>query len=372
VALRGAVIAKKPRSTPMSSPKLPSAKGDRSVSFVRVLVVDDYEPFRQFVCSTLEQRPDLQVISEASDGLEAVQKAEELQPHLIVLDIGLPRLNGIEAARRIRKLSPESKILFLTEESSADVVQEVLSLGALGYVVKAHAGSELLAAVEAVCQDRQFVSKGLSGHEGTSATDARVPGHLSRKEALPSLALGKEEINRSHAVQFYSDVASFIVGFTSFIETALNAGDTVIVVVTESHRNSLFQRLQAQGFKIGAAIEHGSLIPLDVTETLSTFMVNDLPDPVRFLKVAGDLVAAAAKGAKGERPRVAACGECAPTLLAQGRADAAIQLEHLWDEIAKTRNVDILCGYVLKSSQREQESHTYERICAEHSAVLTQ
>jgi DNA-binding NarL/FixJ family response regulator len=103
-------------------------------SSVRVLVVDDYEPFRRFVCSTLGKRPEVQVICEVSDGLEAVQKAEELQPDLILLDIGLPTLNGIEAARRIRKLSPESEILFVSQESSADFVQEALSLGAAGYL----------------------------------------------------------------------------------------------------------------------------------------------------------------------------------------------------------------------------------------------
>jgi len=103
----------------------------------------------------------LQVIADASDGLEAVRKAEQLQPDLIVLDIGLPSLNGIEVARRIRKLSPGSKILVLTQESSAEVVQEVLSLGVLGYVVKAHALNDLLAAVEAVLQGRQFLGSGL-------------------------------------------------------------------------------------------------------------------------------------------------------------------------------------------------------------------
>jgi DNA-binding NarL/FixJ family response regulator len=131
------------------------------VSTVRVLVVDDYEPFRRLVCSTLKQRPDLQVIGEASNGLDAVEKAEEMLPDLIVLDLGLPALNGLEAARRIRKLSPESKILFVTQESSADVMQEAFSLGALGYVVKACAGRDLLAAVDAVCQGKQFVGKNL-------------------------------------------------------------------------------------------------------------------------------------------------------------------------------------------------------------------
>ena len=117
--------------------------------------------------------PGLQVIGEASDGLEAVQKAEELQPDLIVLDLGLPTLNGMEAARRIRKLSPESKILFLSQESSPDVVQEALRVG-LGYVVKMRAGSELLAGLEAVLQGRHFVSGGLLLHDSTGATDAQA------------------------------------------------------------------------------------------------------------------------------------------------------------------------------------------------------
>ena len=90
-------------------------------------MVEDSEYFRKFICSTLGKRPELQIVGEVTDGLEAVQRAEQLQPDLIVLDIGLPSLNGIEAARRIRKVCPESKILFLSQESSADVVQEAAS-----------------------------------------------------------------------------------------------------------------------------------------------------------------------------------------------------------------------------------------------------
>jgi DNA-binding NarL/FixJ family response regulator len=133
-----------------------------NMSSVRVLVVEDFEPFRRFVRSTVGDSSELQVICEVSDGLEAVQKAEELQPDLILLDIGLPSLNGIEAARQIRKLSPQSKILFVSQESSADVIEEALSFGAMGYVIKAHAGSELLVAMEAVREGRHFVSSGLS------------------------------------------------------------------------------------------------------------------------------------------------------------------------------------------------------------------
>ncbi len=125
---------------------------------IRVLVVDDFEPIRKVICAELAKRRDLQVVCEVSDGLEAVQKAGELKPNLILMDIGLPSLNGIEAARQILKLAPESKLIFFSQESSADVVQEALSFGAHGYVLKIRAGIDLLTAVETVLGGTRFVS----------------------------------------------------------------------------------------------------------------------------------------------------------------------------------------------------------------------
>ena len=132
------------------------------MSPVRILVVDDSGPFLRFIISTLQTVPGIQVICSASDGFEAVQKAKELRPDLILLDIGLPGQNGIEAARQIRSVSPESKIVFVSQESSADVVEEALKLGGLGYVLKTSAGIDLVAAVEAVICGKQFVSSALS------------------------------------------------------------------------------------------------------------------------------------------------------------------------------------------------------------------
>ena len=132
-------------------------------STIRVLIVDDFEPFRRFVRSLIEKRPELQIVGETSDGLEVIQKVEQLKPDLILLDIGLPSVNGIEAGRQIRKVSPDSKILFVSLESSADVVQEALQLGAQGYLLKADAARELLPAVDAVLQGRQYLSRRLQG-----------------------------------------------------------------------------------------------------------------------------------------------------------------------------------------------------------------
>lgn len=115
-------------------------------STIRVFVFDDYEPWRHYLCSMLQKQPEFRVIGEASDGLEAVEKAQELQADLILLDVGLPKLTGIEAARLIRELSPVSKILFLSQYCSREIAQEALYTGASGYIVKSYAGCELLRA----------------------------------------------------------------------------------------------------------------------------------------------------------------------------------------------------------------------------------
>jgi len=144
---------------------------------IRILLVDDFEPWRRFVCSMVRKEPELQIICEVSDGLVAVHKANELKPDLILLDIGLPKLNGIDAARRIRNLAPKSKVLFVSQESSADLVREALGIGA-GFILKADAYKELLTAIQAVILDRQFLSSRLESHAVREGTDALISAGL--------------------------------------------------------------------------------------------------------------------------------------------------------------------------------------------------
>lgn len=129
---------------------------------ISVLVVDDFAQWRRLVSTALLGRLGLRTMAEAADGLDAVHKAEDLQPDLVVLDIGLPSLNGIEAARRIRGVSPKSKVVFLTENYSCDVAEAALDTGAGGYVVKSAFASELIPAVEAVLEGRHFLSSKLT------------------------------------------------------------------------------------------------------------------------------------------------------------------------------------------------------------------
>ena len=127
-------------------------------SGVRVLVVEDYVPWSEFICSMLEQKQELRVVSVASNGIEAVEKAKQLKPDLILLDIGLPQLDGIEVARRIGAVAMQSKILFVSENRDPDIIQEALSTGALGYVVKSQATMDLPLAIDFVLAGGIFVS----------------------------------------------------------------------------------------------------------------------------------------------------------------------------------------------------------------------
>ena len=126
------------------------------MGFVRILIVDDFEPWRRSVCSILADDKNLQVVGECSDGLEAVQRSEELQPDIVLLDIELPGLNGLDAARQIRKASPDSKIVFLSSYHFPEMMQEAVNLGA-GYVAKADAVRDLLPIIRAVVRNEPIV-----------------------------------------------------------------------------------------------------------------------------------------------------------------------------------------------------------------------
>jgi DNA-binding NarL/FixJ family response regulator len=316
---------------------------------IRVLLVDDFEDWRRQIHSLLQARPAWHVIAEASDGSEAVQKAEDLKPDLIVLDIGLPKLSGIEAAWKILQLSPNSKIVFLSLNKDLEVVRTALRTGALGYVLKTDARRELLPAVDAVLRGKQFVSSGLKGYEFTDTAEEKAP--------------------HCHEVLFYSDEAILLDTFARFIAVALKSGRAAIVVITESRSDGLVSRLKAQGLDVDAATQQGTYIQLDVAKTLSTFMVDGMPDATRFFEFAGGLIEAAAKAAREPHRGVVACGEDPSVLWAEGKADAAIRLEQLCDEVAKAFRLDMLCGYALSSFHGEEDEHVFQSICAEHSAV---
>lgn len=308
----------------------------------RVLVVDDYEPFRRFLRLLLQIKAELQIIGEASDGLEAVQKAEDLQPDLILLDVGLPKLDGIRAAQKIHSVAPRARILFISQESSSDVVQHAVRVGAMGYVLKSRARIEVLPAIDAILSGEQFVSKFDNGF-GPQAP-------------------------HEHEMLICSSEAILLNGLTRFIVTAIRVGNPVIVVATKSHLRELHLRLNAESVDVDSAIRRGTYIGLDAADSFSPMMVDNMPDRDRFLESVGRLAEAAIKAASAEHPRLAFCGEGIGLLWAENKADVAIRLEELCNDLAQKYDMDMLCVYPLSELRGEQEQ-SFKKICAEHSVV---
>jgi DNA-binding NarL/FixJ family response regulator len=298
---------------------------------LRILVVEDYAPFRRLICQALQRQAEFQTI-EAADGLEAIQKAEELQPDLILLDISLPTLHGFEVARQIRTLAPGARLVFMTQESSPDIVREALSLGAHGYIHKVSAATDLLPAIEAALGGHRFVSS-----------------------SIASIAPADAPAARRHEISFCSEDAAVVEALTGFIGAALHGADAAIALVTESHRTRLLRELRTQGGDIDGALERGTYLSFDADAA---------PDPVRFLEAINGVREAAAKAGKAQ-PRIAFCGERAGRLWAEGRTAEAVQLEQLCGELP--HDVDILCLYPMPYAE---DDRPLARMCAQHTAVL--
>jgi DNA-binding NarL/FixJ family response regulator len=337
-----------------------------STPVVRVLIVDDFEEWRRELRAILEQKPTLRVVGEAANGREAVQQARLLKPDLILLDIGLPVLNGIEVASLLKDSSLRSKILIVSENRRREIAEEALRRGAFGYVIKSQAGSELLLAVDAVLQGKQFVSSLLRSQDPPA--NEGIGGSPCREAVVAPFP--PRNIATRHEVAFYADDEGLEAGFARISRAVLNVEGRVLVIASQPHRANISRRLQMDGIELESEIRLGKYVQLDAAETLSKIIVDDLPNALRCGQLVNDVVSKNTASANGENRRVVFCGECAPTLLGQGKSEAAVQLEHIWDEVTRTHSADTLCGYVWDTFSDRQMNPVFQRICAEHSAIL--
>jgi DNA-binding NarL/FixJ family response regulator len=335
---------------------------------VRVLLIDDYAAFRDLLRTILERRPELEVVGEAASGLDGIEKAQALRPDLIVLDLGLPDIHGIEVTRRVQSLSPKPKILMVSANRSMEIVDEALRSGADGYVLKSDAQMELLHAVDLVLQGTQIVSTSLMSRGESSP--ARRESQRDTK-SIPAPKQGtRSTLGCYHHAGFFSDDLKLLEETAAYIGNALRAGNAAIVIATEPHRMELLKRLWASGIHMDAATEEGRYVALDSARVLRQFTANGRVDAGRFMKTFSAILKASLSVRKRD-PRVALFGECAPLLLARGNINAALQVERLCNELLHRYDVDILCGYSMDRIAGTMDALAYEEICQEHSMVYS-
>ncbi len=175
----------------------------------------------------------------------------------------------------------------------------------------------------------------------------------------------------AHVAQFYTVDSSYLDALHRSVKAALNAGDAAIVLGTESHRNGLTSRLKASGSDTARAMEDGRYVLLDATETLSRFMLGGMPDPVSFADVIGVQIEHAKRAAAGGSGRVSAFGEMVAILWANGKFDAAVALEQLWNRLAETHSFGLHCAYPVKGFDQGDHGDYFLKICAEHSEIVS-
>ena len=316
----------------------------------RILLVDDHVRWRRVIRSILSNSRRWDIVGEVAGGLDAIRTISTLRPQVILLDVELGSPDGIETARRILSADPTARILFVSAHRSWDIAAAALDTGARGYLLKSDAGHELMPAIETISQGGWFISPGLVGRAARRTRSRERP--------------------RTHEAGFYADDTSALDGFARFSATALKARKSVIVVTTESHRHAFHERLQVQGIDLDATLRGGRYFPVNVEDLLAALMVDGVPDEARFWKLGMTLLMQAASGSHDDQPRLAGCGECPSVLIADGRVDAAIRLEQLWDEFSRVCNVDTFCGYSIRpDGSGRGDANIIDSITAVHSAV---
>jgi PAS domain S-box-containing protein len=174
----------------------------------------------------------------------------------------------------------------------------------------------------------------------------------------------------AHTVQFYEDDAFFLDELSRFIGGALGAGHAAVVIATEGHRDGLAARLKARGLDVAVAAGEGRYSSLDAAETLPKLLVDGWPDAGRFTDLMGSVISRSMAAAGGEHPRVAVFGELVALLCADGKQDVAIQLEHLWNELARTHPFVLHCAYPVSAFCQAEDDAAIGEICAVHSRVI--
>jgi len=315
----------------------------------RVLVVDDHEAWRRAVLSMLRTYSSWDIVGEAADGVEALQKVETLAPGLILMDVMLPRMNGIESAKHILARNPAPKVLFMSTHASWDVAEAALTTGAHGYVIKGDAGLQLMRAMEIVAGGGRFVSPRLGGRSVEQRLDERT-----------------DQASRFHEMVVGSDEGCLVERYALFAQTAFDAGEPFVLMTSDRRIAGVDRLLQSRGVDIDGARQRGRYVSMNVNYGLATCMVDGWPDETRVWSASTSLFMKAACRLKTDRRRVAACGDCSPLLLRHGKPDAAIHLEQLWDDWARTFDIRVLCGY---STPGVEHAGAFQRICEIHSAV---
>jgi CheY-like chemotaxis protein len=303
-----------------------------------VLLVDDHREVLDRVSALLVD--DFDVAGLATDGTQALDLARQIDPDVIVLDINMPGLDGFHTKRALDQAGSRAPVVFVSAVDADDHVREAFRCGGRGYVPKMRLARNLVSALDQVLLGRLFV---------------------------PSLtSLSELTTDGGHAMQVYGDVECFLDGLAAFFTLALRRGDATCVIGTEEVREGLSRRLRADGWDVGGPSGHTRYLSIDVSDALSRFMRNDVPDA----RIIADIVSELDQYRRAESvsSRLTIFGNMVLPLIEDGNSIAAMALERHWDSLTHGLPFLTVCGYPA-SCFHDSERTVWSESCDAHWAV---
>ncbi len=320
---------------------------------VEVLIVDDQARFRRVVRSLIESQPEYHVCGEAGDGIEAIEKVRQLHPDLVLMDINMPRMDGLEATRIIRRESPDCNIVIVTQNDATVAREQARSVDASGFVTK----SDLIRDLRP--EMRRVTMENISRLDETK--NAAANGE-------PWCGLLTGAAPRDHIVQLYQDEQFLNRAVCRFAAAAIANGEGIILVPTIAHWDAFRPRLESEGVDVKAAEKRGQLTIVDADNLLPTIMHDGMPDSPVFLGLAANVVSQA-RGA-GRYPKVRWWGEMVNILWERGDVAASMNLEDLFDKLAHEEDIAIFCSFLMDNFNGDVHARTLPRLGENHSHLI--
>ena len=320
---------------------------------LRILIVDDHEVVRRGVRSLLSARTEWSVCGEAEDGLEAIEKAKRLQPDIVLMDITMSRMDGVQATKVIRQEVPEAKVILISQNDPSVGRMQAADADARDFVAKIDLPRDLLSTIDRVVG------------QGKQKIGGRVNQDMQNE---PWCRLLDDAAPQNHIVQLYQDEKFLSRAVCRFAVSAINHGEGVILVPTSGHWNALRPRLEAEGVDVKAAQSCGQLTVIDADQLLPNFMRNSMPDGPLFLGLAGETITRARGGDRFTKVRW--WGEMVNVLWERGDVAASMGLEDLFHKLAHDRDIAIFCSFLMDNFDGDVHARMLPRLGQNHSHLI--
>jgi DNA-binding NarL/FixJ family response regulator len=340
---------------------------------LRIVVADDHKMLRESLRGMLGTQADMEVVAEADNGRTAITLTQDLQPDIVIMDVSMPGMNGLEATERLTEQCPSSRVVILTRHSEAAYVQPLLQGGASGLVLKQSTSDELLRAIRLVATGKTFIDSGLTRRlvarmKRRTESRAAASKRATREDAEPWGGLLARAGPRDHIVQLYQDQQFLIRAVSRFAASAIANGEGVILVPTAAHWEAFRPCLEADGVDTRAALERGQLTVHDADAFLPRFMRGAMPEAPVFLALAAEVIAAARGG--GRYPKVRWWGEMVNILWERGDVAGSMKLEDQFDRLAHEHEIAIFCSFVMDNFSGAVHSRMLPRLGHNHSHLI--